>query len=131
QDRNPLSFLLAPSAATQAVKPVPETTAFIVEQTNLLRRIVSKLEADSDAIFGKESGSEMDIDQMPAKDTERALYVEKMSRRHLEKARGLQLNSEGGLKTGEGEPVGLKKTESDVLALEGLLGKVGNGTERV
>ncbi|KAF3926837.1 hypothetical protein ABW20_dc0102250 [Dactylellina cionopaga] len=126
---NPLAFLLSPNRASQGIKSFGEDTEFVAVQVKELRRVVTELRQQSADVFG-ENGDDnaMDLDP-PApggareKQWNRALYVEKMSRRHLEKARGLSLTNDGAVKNG-GDLLGIKKLEGEVSALEDVLGKI-------
>ncbi|KAF3940122.1 hypothetical protein ABW19_dt0209112 [Dactylella cylindrospora] len=136
-DENPLSFLLSSNSltATQGIRSFGEDTEFATVQVKELRKVVAELKSQARDVLGEkgkkaisEDGNAMDVDPpapggLAEKEWNRALYVEKMSRRHLEKARGLSLTSDGALKNG-GDLLGIKKSEAEVGALEEVLGKI-------
>ncbi|EPS39029.1 hypothetical protein H072_7197 [Dactylellina haptotyla CBS 200.50] len=130
---SPLAFLLAPNKATQSIKSFGEDTEFAAVQVKELHRVVAELKKQAADVFGESDDGAMDMEPpapggLREKQWNRALYVEKMSRRHLEKARGLSLTDEGALKSG-GDLLGERKSEADVTALEGVLGKIADSTK--
>ncbi|KAK6346413.1 hypothetical protein TWF730_010739 [Orbilia blumenaviensis] len=130
----PLAFLLNPNNATNSIKSFGEDTEFAAVQVKELRRVVTELKKQAVTVFGDNGDSDaMDLDTpapggLREKQWNRALYVERMSRRHLEKARGLSLTEEGALKSG-GDLLGIKKSEAEVAALEEVLGKTPEGSK--
>ncbi|KAF3907010.1 hypothetical protein AA313_de0202879 [Arthrobotrys entomopaga] len=131
---SPLAFLLAPNSPAKDIKSFGEDTEFAAVQAKELHRVVAELKKQAVEVFGDGSnGNSMELDP-PApggpreKEWNRALYVEKMSRRHLEKARGLLLTDDGALKNG-GDLLGEKKSEADVMALEDVLGKISESSK--
>lgn len=121
--RNPLSFILSPDGQAHSTKNISEDTAFATIQVKELRKLVNELKEKSDSVFGENDDSAIVDQGVSEKEKTRAMYVEKMSRRHLEKARGLNLNNEGGLKSG-GDLLGIRKSEADVDALGEVLSKI-------
>ncbi|KAK6539876.1 hypothetical protein TWF694_008713 [Orbilia ellipsospora] len=131
---SPLAFLLAPNGPAKRIKSFGEDTEFAAVQVKELHRVVAELKKQATDVFGESPDENaMELDP-PApggpreKQWNRALYVEKMSRRHLEKARGLLLTDDGALKNG-GDLLGEKKSEADVMALEDVLGKISESSK--
>ncbi|KAK6525018.1 hypothetical protein TWF281_011907 [Arthrobotrys megalospora] len=127
-DDSPLAFLLNPNSAANGIKSLGEDTEFAAVQVKELRRVVAELKKQAIDVFGEDGENAMDLDApalggLREKQWNRALYVEKMSRRHLEKARGLSLTEEGALK-GASDLLGIKKSETEVATLEEVLGKI-------
>ncbi|EGX46585.1 hypothetical protein AOL_s00097g601 [Orbilia oligospora ATCC 24927] len=125
-DDSPLAFLLDPNSTANDIKSFGEDTEFAAVQVKELHRVVAELKKQAIDVFGENGeGDAMDLDApvsggLREKQWNRALYVEKMSRRHLEKARGLSLTDEGALKSG-GDLLGIKKSELEVSTLEEVL----------
>ncbi|KAF3926210.1 hypothetical protein ABW21_db0208882 [Orbilia brochopaga] len=131
----PLAFLLASDGPAQEIKSFGEDTEFTAVQVKELSRVVAELKQQTKDVFGESKDENaMDVDPPTAgaareKQWNRALYVEKMSRRHLEKARGLSLTTDGALKNG-GDLLGIKKSEGEVAALEDVLGKISESSKQ-
>ncbi|KAF3288260.1 hypothetical protein TWF970_005341 [Orbilia oligospora] len=131
-DDSPLAFLLDPNSTANDIKSFGEDTEFAAVQVKELHRVVAELKKQAIDVFGENGeGDAMDLDApvsggLREKQWNRALYVEKMSRRHLEKARGLSLTDEGALKSG-GDLLGIKKSELEVSTLEEVLGRMPEG----
>ncbi|KAF3118486.1 hypothetical protein TWF703_005338 [Orbilia oligospora] len=132
KDDSPLAFLLDPNSTANDIKSFGEDTEFAAVQVKELHRVVAELKKQAIDVFGENGESDaMDLDApvpggLREKQWNRALYVEKMSRRHLEKARGLSLTDEGALKSG-GDLLGIKKSEVEVSTLEEVLGRIPEG----
>ncbi|KAK0621146.1 Mis12 protein-domain-containing protein [Bombardia bombarda] len=111
-----------------AETPLTTTTAFTLSQLQALRSLSASLRNLMPDLDPGNSSSQ-DGGETTAKSwrRERLEYVETAARRHLERARGLELGADGEVRDGEWHGEGRSLAEGEVEGLERMVGILGGG----